>query len=453
MEAAAPRYTPDSPMRIALVSPRGPLYRHRGGVWKKGLRYAPLTLTTLAALIPDDVPHTVTLVDEGLDEIDPNLDADLIGLSLITGTAPRGYELAAHFRARGIPVVIGGVHATLCPDEAQRHADAVVVGYAEDTWPQLLRDHQHGRMQPRYVQSAGVTLAGRPHPKRRLLGAPSVAVPHTLEATRGCQHRCDFCVVPTAWGRPIQRPVHEVIDDIRQMKARRLLFLDLNLIGDEAYARELWTAMLPLKLTWGGLVTTMLAWNDDLLDLAARSGCRGLLIGFESLSPASLKETHKGFNLHRDYGFVMRQMHRHRIAVQGCFVFGFDHDTTDVFDQTADFALEHAIDLPRFSVQTPFPGTPLFAKLKAEGRLLTEDWTYYDGQHVVYQPAQMTPEELLEGTNRTWQKVYSLRGIASRLGRARNQLAVGIPANLGYRFYAKNLHRYYTCDAPPIAAG
>lgn len=442
-------------MRIVLVSPRGPLYRHKGGVWKKGLRYAPLTLTTLAALVPDDVPATVTLVDEGLEEIDPGLDADLVGMSVITGTAPRGYDLADHFRARGIPVVFGGVHPTLCPDEAQRHADSVVVGYAEDTWPALLREFMAtGRMQPRYTQAPGMSLAGRPHPKRHLLagGHASVAVPHTLEATRGCQHRCDFCVVPTAWGRPIQRPVADVVDDIRQMKARRLLFLDLNLIGDEAYARELWTALIPLKVTWGGLVTTMLAWNDELLELAARSGCRGLLIGFESLSPQSLKETHKGFNLHRDYGYVMRQMHKHDIAVQGCFVFGFDHDDRDVFDRTADFALEHAIDLPRFSVQTPFPGTPLFRRLKAENRLLTEDWTYYDGQHVVYRPAQMSPEELLAGTNRTWRKVYSMRGIASRLARSRNQLAVGIPANLGYRFYARNLHRYYTCDAPPIAA-
>ena len=436
-------------MRIVLISPRGPLYRNRTGIWKKSLRYAPLTLTTLAALVPPELKAEVTLVDEGIAEIDPSIEADLVGISAITGTAPRSYELAAQFRRRGVPVVLGGVHPTLLPDEAARHADAVVVGYAEETWPELLRDVAKGRMRARYTQGPGLRLAGLPAPRRDLLPAGRYVTMGTVEATRGCIHACEFCVVPAAWGRPLQKPVPDVIADITQLTARygrRLIFLDLNLIADLPYARELFRALAPLNLTWGGLATTTLAWDDELLDLAARSGCRGILMGLESLNAESLAETNKAFNLRQDYRHVVRRLHQRGIALMGCFVFGFDHDSTDTFAETAEFAIEAHIDLPRFAILTPFPGTPLFDRLKAEGRILTEDWGLYDGQHVVFRPRRMSPQELLRGTERAWKATYSYRSIARRLWGARLQLPVAIPANLGYRFYADRLHRYYTCD-------
>jgi radical SAM superfamily enzyme YgiQ (UPF0313 family) len=269
---------------------------------------------------------------------------------------------------------------------------------------------------------------------------------NTIEATRGCIHQCEFCVVPAAWGRPIQRPVADVVADIGQMRGRRVIFLDLNLIADIEYAKELFSALVPLKRTWGGLATTMLAWDDELLDLAARSGCRGILIGFESLSQASLRETHKGFNMRRDYHDVVRRLHARKIAIMGCFVFGFDHDSTDAFDETVEFVHEANIDLPRYAVLVPFPGTPLFRRLKHAGRITTEDWGLYDGQHVVFQPERMTPSQLLSGTERAWHKTYSYRSIAKRLMGARIQLPVSIGANLGYRFYAHHLRDFYTCD-------
>ena len=219
--AAAPAKGP----RVVLLSPRGPLYRHRTGIWKKSLRYAPLTLTTLAALVPEELGAEVAIVDEGIADIDLDVEADLVGISAITGTAPRSYELAAHFRRRGIPVVLGGVHPTLVPDEAARHADAVVVGYAEQTWPRLLRDFVAGRLQARYTQEKDLDLANLPFPRRDLLPTARFATMHTIEATRGCIHQCEFCVVPAAWGRPLQKPVADVVADIRQMGARRLIFL------------------------------------------------------------------------------------------------------------------------------------------------------------------------------------------------------------------------------------
>jgi len=208
--------------------------------WKKSLRYAPLTLTTLAALVPEELGAEVVVVDEGIHEIDWDAEADIVGISAITGTAPRSYELADHFRKRGVPVVLGGVHPTLVPDEAAEHADCVVVGYAEETWPQLLRDHFLGDgMKKMYVQGHDLDLAGRPFPKREMLPGAKYATTHTIEATRGCIHGCEFCVVPSAWRKPLQKPVSEVVSDIEQMGARRLIFLDLNLIADVEYAKEL----------------------------------------------------------------------------------------------------------------------------------------------------------------------------------------------------------------------
>lgn len=446
MATADPR-----PLRIALISPRGPLYRHRTGIWKKSLRYMPLTLTTLAALVPPELNAELTLIDEGITDVQPDLEADLVGISAITGTAPRSYELADHFRRRGLPVVIGGVHPTLMPDEAAQHADSVVVGYAEQSWPQLLRDFVGGHMAPRYLQARDLSLAGMPLPRRELLPSPRYTTSHTIEATRGCIHQCEFCVVPTAWGRPLQRPIPEVLAELRQLRARRVVFLDLNLIADLDYAKALFTAMIPLGITWGGLATTLIAQDPELLDLAARSGCRGLLIGLESTSPEALRETRKGFNGRLDYRELTRRLHDRKIALMGCFVFGFDHDDRETFARTVELVNEARIDLPRYAIQTPFPATPLFRRLQAEGRLLTTDWSLYDGQHVVFRPARLTPDELLRGTEWAWKQTYSYGSMARRIS-ASPQLAVALATNLGYRFYAHHLHQFYTCDTPLAGA-
>lgn len=434
-------------MRIALVSPKGPLYRHRGGIWKKSLRYQPLTLTTLAALIPPELPHVVTLHDEGIDDVPLDLDADVVGITVITGTAPRAYALAAHFRARGAIVVLGGPHVTLVPDDAQPHADAIVVGYAEDSWPELLHDVVAGRLRDRYVQAPGLSLAGRPFARRDLLPRDRFLTNDVFEATRGCVHACEFCVVPTAWGRrPYLKPVGEVVAEIRAHGARRAIFLDLNIIADRAHALELFAALVPLRLQWYGLATVLLADDEELLRAAQRSGCRGLLMGLESLSAANLRGNRKGFNSPAKFAQVVERLHAHGIALQGCFVFGLDDDHPDVFRETAEFAVRARIDLPRFAVVTPFPGTPLFRRLEAEGRILTRDWELYDAQHVVFQPRHMTVRQLQEGIEAAWKHAYSWRSIARRLAHSPAPWPVRIGTNLGYRFYANHLSRFYNCD-------
>ena len=438
---------PQRRTRIALISPKGPLYRHRGGIWKKSLRYQPLTLTTLAALIPPELAVDVQLLDEGITDIPLDLEADLIGITVITGTAARAYELADHFRQRGITVVLGGPHVTLIPEDAMPHADAVVVGYAEDSWPELLRDFENGCLRNRYDQAPDLDLADRPFARRDLLPSERYLTNNVFEATRGCIHNCDFCVVPSAWGRrPFQKPVEQVVADIRQHGARKLIFVDLNLIADRDYASRLFKALVPLRVQWYGLSTVLLADDLELLELAARSGCKGLLMGLESISAQNLRQSHKTFNSPEKFVRVVERLHEHGIALQGCFVFGLDHDGPDVFLKTAEFAVQARIDLPRFAIVTPFPNTGLYKRLESEGRILTKNWELYDGQHVVFRPAQLSVEELQQGTEAAWKHAYSFRSIARRIAHSPAPWPVKVGTNLGYRFYAHNLSRFYNCD-------
>jgi radical SAM superfamily enzyme YgiQ (UPF0313 family) len=434
-------------VKIVLISPKGPLYRHRGGIFKKNLRYAPLTLTTLASLIPPELNIDVEVLDEGVEDVDLNLQADLIGMTVITGSSMRAYELADSFRSRGIPVVLGGPHITLIPEDAQPHADAIVTGYAEDTWPELLRDFSLGQMKPRYDQNPGMSLANRPFPRRELMKRGSFLTTHVFEATRACVHSCDFCVVPTAWGlKPYLKPVEDVVADIRQHWARKIIFIDLNLIADKAYAAKLFEALIPLKVQWFGLSTTLLGKDKPLLELAARSGCTGLLMGFESITPENLKQSKKGFNSPGQYRELVEQLHQHGITLMACFTFGMDNDTPDIFMQTAKFAVESGIDLPRYAIVTPFPNTGLYKRLEAEGRILTKNWELYDAQHVVFQPTQMTPQQLYDGHEKAWKHTYSYGAMATRYLKSRIQTPVWWIANMGYRFYAHHLKDFYNCD-------
>lgn len=434
-------------MRVALISPKGPLYRNRSGIFRKSLRYQPLTLTTLAALAPAELGVEFALYDEASADAPGSLDADLIGMTVITGSASRAYELAARYRAQGKTVVLGGPHVTLLPDEAQSHADAICVGYAEESWPQLLRDFAAGEMRPRYTQARDFQLANLPFPRRDLLDGRNYLTQAVFEATRACAHDCEFCVAPAAWGRKqFQKPVAHVVEDIRRVGKKKILFVDLNLISDRAYARELFAALIPLRIRWFGLSTSLIGRDPELMDLMARSGCTGLLIGFETMSTAGLGVIRKKFNDPDSYASTIAALHARGISIQGCFVFGGDADDLATFDRTVDFVLETKIDLPRFAIVTPFPGTPLHARFEREGRILTRDWSLYDAQHVVFQPRHMSVRELEQGHERAWRRAYSWRAILGRLPNARGQAPLSLAVNLGYRYYAHRLHTHYNCD-------
>ncbi len=404
-------------------------------------REAPLTATFLAALVPPELGFDIRVCDESVSRVPAEEHFDLVAVSTITGTAYRGYHWSGHFRKRGATVVIGGVHATLLPEEAQTHADSVVIGFAEQSFPQLCRDYAAGRLQRVYRQQPQ-PLTRLPRPRRDLQKKFGYMVPNTVFATRGCRNTCDFCAVVAARFGWHTRPVGEVIDEIRQLPGRRFCFNDVSLCEDREYALELLQALKPLKKTWGGLATTRITADAELMDALAGSGCCYMLFGFESINNAGLYSMRKAFNTPENYFNVCAAMHDRGLLIQGCFIFGLDEDTPEVFQNTVDAVNELCIDIPRYAVYTPFPGTEAAARLKREGRLLHEYWPYYDTQHVVIRPKQMTPAELDAGFIRAWRQTYSLASIRTRTSLRRKMYPVAFLGNLAYRLYIRRL----ACD-------
>jgi radical SAM superfamily enzyme YgiQ (UPF0313 family) len=427
-------------MKIQLLSPAGEIHRSKSGIFKRSLRYAPLTLTTLAAMVPEEFKADIVIQDEGVEPLDLDFTADLVGITAITGTALRAYKIADELRAGGHTVVLGGVHPTLLPEEAATHADAVVIGYAEEAWPALIRDFHAGRLQSRYRFPSRRQLSV-PIARRDLLKKNRYATVNSIEATRGCPHQCEFCVVPTAWrGIYAHRPIDDVIAELRTFEGRHALFIDLSPVEDVDYAKALYRAMIPLKIRWLGLATTRLAEDVELLQLAAKSGCKGVLIGFESVSQETLNGTRKQFHSADRYAEHVRRLHDHGIGIQACFVFGFDDEDESVFARTVDFVDRTKIDLPRYAVATPFPGTPLYRRLEAQGRLLHRNWSLYDVEHVVFAPNRMSPERLQEGLEWSWSQSYGWRSFFHRLtGAPWSILPLWLSTNLGYRFFAEKL--------------
>jgi len=408
----------------------------------KSAREAPLTLTTLAAIGGGDPDIEFHLVDESIDSVPLDYPADLVGISVLTGTARRAYALAAHFRSRGIPVVLGGAHVTILPEEAARYADAIVVGMAERTWPQLLRDFKAGRMSAVYHEDPvqGEYLVGVPTPRYDLQRSSGYMVPYVVQATRGCLHSCDFCAVPVIWNHFLRRPVADVVRDVKAIPSRRFVISDVCPFDDVDYAKELLRALIPLKKKWGGLATTRITSDPELFDLLVQSGCGYLLIGFESISQRSLNQIHKGFNAQESYDEVVRRLHKARIIVQGCFVFGFDEDDKEVFAATVDEVQRLKIDIPRYSIYTPYPGTHLFRRLQAEERILSYDWGDYDTMHVVFQPKKMTPVELFEGFRWAYRETFRWKNILRRAIAGGTRFPITLVGNITYRNSVRRIH-------------
>ncbi len=439
LERALPAAPPSRKLLILL--PDGRIHRLALGPLRTSFREAPLTHTTLAALVPPELGFDIRAVDGSIRPVPEDEDFDLVAISVITGTAPLAYSLADHFRALGATVVLGGVHVGLCPDEARAHADAIVLGFAEASWPRLLRDFCAGKLQPEYRDEGTESLAGLPTPRRDLQPRMGYVMPNTVFATRGCKHSCDFCAVPAARFGWQTRPVSEVIDEIRALKGRRFVFNDVNLVQDRDYAMELLDALVPLGRKWGGLATTRIAEDPQLLELMERSGCSYLLLGFESVGDRGLKDMRKGFNDPGGYGMVCDTLHRHRIAIQGCFIFGLDEDGPDIFHDTVEMVNELRIDIPRYALYTPYPGTEAYARLEAQHRLLHRDWWFWDTQHVVHQPAKMSPQELDRGFQQAWRETFTLRSILHRTSACPRQFPISFVGNLAYRVYIRRLAR------------
>jgi len=402
-------------VKLMLIAPTWE-EAHRRKMKGKAFRFPQLALPVIAALTPDE--WEVSIVDENVDDVDFEADVDLVGITTMTATAPRAYTIADRFRARGVKVVMGGMHVSALPQEALQHADAVVVGEAEGCWHRVLEDFKRGQMKGIYRSEQLPDMAGQPLPRRDLLNKKAYILTSVLQVARGCPFGCSFCAVSYFFGRRYRmRPVREVIAEIRSMEAKFVGFLDDNIVGDRRYAKELFQALIPERIIWVGQASSTIARDDELLRLAEKSGCKGLFIGFESLSEESLEEVGKGFNRVQEYREVIQKLHDHGIAVEGAFIFGFDHDDPGVFERTLEFAKKSKLDLAQFGILTPLPGTPLRARLEREGRIISNDWSRYNIGHAVFRPKQMTPEQLEEGMQWAWREFYSFPSIFLRLMR------------------------------------
>lgn len=417
-------------MRIHLITAESPESRHlrRGRL----IQFPQLTMPLIAALTPR--AHSVTHTDEIVERVRFDEPADLVAITAPTPSALHAYGLAREFRRRGVPVVLGGPHVTALPEEAFRHADAVVVGEAEDTWPRLLEDAQRGKLHEVYVSTRKASLAGMPAPRWDLIKGRHYGKSVTI-ATRGCPHRCDYCTIPLLYGPGTMRyrPIDEVVREVATSPTRAVVFWDDNIGANPRYAKELFRALTPLKKWWTSQCTANAARDEEFVELAARSGCEALFLGFESISQESLQATNKAHNRVDDYRRLIANLHRNRVAVHLGIMFGFDHDDPGIFRRTADFLDEAAVDVATISMVIPMPGTPTFRKMDAEGRILTTDWSKYDGKkHCVFEPARMSPAALEAGTEWVARRFYSPASIVRRLSQSGAGLWWNLPRNVGY---------------------
>ncbi len=402
------------------------------------LNFQQITMPYLAAFVP--AHWQITHIDEAVQRVDLDADADLVAMTFHTPSAHHVYEMADVFRRRGIPVALGGPHVTLVPDEAQAHATAVFVGEAEAHWPRFLREFEAGAYAARYGPGPTPTLQDAPmackdHYHRRDYTAGR------LFATRGCAFACDFCALAVMYQRKVRkRPVEAVAGEYGSFHGKVIIFWDDNLANDRAYAKALFRAIAPYGKWWSSQASIHAAEDEEFLALAARSGCKQLFLGLESVSQASMDEVHKGFNRPEEYARLTARVHEHGIAVQAGIVFGFDNDTEFIFEETLDFLEEAGVQNATFNILTPYPGTKLFERLEAEGRILTRDWRLYNGRaDVVYQPRHMSPEALLKGYRYANRRFYSPGSIARRLSRSPVGLWWTLPLNMAYGWaYAFN---------------
>lgn len=419
-------------MRVNLISPRSPV----AVVTKreKAIQFSRLSLTTVAALFPADAD--IRIINDSLDEIDFDEKVDMVGITTITSTAPRAYEIADRFRAKGVPVVMGGIHPTALPQEASLHADAIVLGEAEATMHRLLSDFRNGKLQKFYLSDERPSLQNLPLPRKELLfGNKFYREMDVVQTTRGCPFGCDFCSVSDFFGRTYRtRPIPDIIKEVKLLKNRALIFfVDDNIAGRPDYARELFKALIPLKVRWFSQASIIIAKDRGLLRLAARSGCKGLFIGFESLSEAGLKQVGKNVNRINDYNEGIKIIHDSGIGIIGAFIFGFDSDNKGVFEETVEFIERSRIELASFSILTPLPGTRLYKKFDEQGRIFERDWSKYTCGEVVFKPALLTVDELQNGYYRARKHISSYGSIFKRTARLNKIALLSIPVNLVMR--------------------
>jgi len=395
------------PLRVKLILPA--LTEATSPYWRpiKYSLFPPLGLATLAAfLAPDD---EAVIVDEHVQPLDLDDRPDLVLIQVYITNAYRAYRIADHYRSQGVFVVLGGLHVTSLPEEAAAHADAIFLGPGEQTFPEFLREFRAGRARRVYQSTSGRTLEHLPPIRRDLIARRRYLVPNSIVVTRGCPEHCDFCYKDAFFERGksfYTQRVDAALAEIARLPGRHLYFLDDHLLGDRRFARALFDGMRGMGRLFQGAATVDSVLRDDLIERAAEAGLRSLFVGFETLTPGNLARSNKRQNLGRDYAAVTNRLHRLGIMINGSFVFGMDDDDEGVFRRTVDWAIEHGITTATFHIQTPYPGTKLFANMLAQDRLVTRNWDLYDTRHVVFRPARLRPETLKAGYDWAYEEFY-----------------------------------------------
>jgi radical SAM superfamily enzyme YgiQ (UPF0313 family) len=427
-------------MKVTLIYPS--VGRKAGKPYVRAWQMQPLSMAVLAGLMPPDVD--VAFYDDRLEPIAFDEPTDLVVLSVETFTALRSYRIAAHFRARGVPVVMGGYHVTLVPEEARVHADAIVVGDAEPVWAQLIADARRSSLRQIYDGRLRRELCGV-GPRRSIFGKRPYQRITLVEYARGCNFKCDFCSI-TAFHHAAQshRPAREVAAEMEQTASRRFFIVDDNIVSQPAKARELCREITPLGINWVGQASIHIAQDDELLAMLAASGCRGLLVGMESVNESNLRAMGKDWNLAQaSYAESLRQFRKHGLAIYGTFVFGYDEDDWDVVRESVAFAREQKLFLSAFNHLVPFPGTPLHRRLQSQGRLLADPWwldpTGRIGD-VTFRPKKISAAELESACLWARREFYGWPSICERLWDRRANssslamLGVFLGLNLGSHF-------------------
>jgi len=361
-----------------------------------------LVFPTLAAVTPEK--HSIELIDARYQKINFYEDYDLVGITVTTPTAPSAYLIADEFRRRGVKVVLGGCHPSAMALEAKEHADSVVIGDAEETWPQLLIDFENHDLKPFYEQKTPSDLSKTIAARREILGMDGldkILLDARLEVTRGCSNRCKFCAITNiCYGGVFRtRPIDKLLDEIRNIPQKMIRFASPSMTVDLGYTKQLFKEMKGLgkRFVCDGNID-VLGRDDELLKLANEAGCISWFVGFDSITQKSLDSVDKKSNKAKDYVKSVKKVHDYGMMIDGSFIFGFDQDMPDVFDSTINFIDDLEIDRLIFYILTPYPGTPLFTQFDNEGRILTKDWSRYTNEEVVFRPKNMPPEELYEGT-------------------------------------------------------
>ncbi len=422
-------------MKIKLISPKMTL-RPMDSEFKRRLSPS-IALLVVAALTPGS--DEVSIDDENIGPLSLDDRPDLVGISVNVDTAGRAYEIARHYRQRNIRVVLGGIHASAMPEEAEGYADAVCIGEAENVWREILDDARRGQLKKRYYSPAPADLKDTPMPRWDLIDQRQYLYTNILTASRGCPFRCDFCYNSSDYvhGLYRNRPIENVVAEIRQLKSRQVMFVDDNFIGDPAWTVRFLDAIEPLNLTWHAAVSVNIGHHPRLLDRMRQTGCESLFIGFESINKASVQSANKHQNRIDRYEEVVAQLHDREIMVNASMVFGFDHDYPEVFAQTLDWLVSNRIETITAHIMTPYPGTRLYKKLLAEGRIIDHDKAHYNTSHVVYQPKHMTPEQLKAGYLWLYDQFYSWANIIRRRPQSARQLKAYLLFNLVYRKYGQ----------------